>query len=51
MAELLLRRGVIVRPCGGWGYPNHMRVSIGTTEQNDAFLSAIRDVFAEMAKR
>ncbi|AZI16303.1 histidinol-phosphate transaminase [Bifidobacterium breve] len=51
VAELLLRRGVIVRPCGGWGYPNHMRVSIGTTEQNDAFLSAIRDVFAEMAKR
>lgn len=49
VGERLLRHGVIVRPCGGWGYPRHMRVSIGTTEQNDEFLRQLKAVFAELA--
>lgn len=49
VAERLLRRGVIVRPCGGWGYPRHMRVSIGTTEQNEEFLAQIKAVFDELS--
>lgn len=38
----LLRRGVIVRPVGG-GYelPEHLRVTIGTAEENEKFLSAL----------
>jgi histidinol-phosphate aminotransferase len=38
----LLRRGVIVRPVGG-GYqlPEHLRVTIGTAQENDKFLSAL----------
>jgi histidinol-phosphate aminotransferase len=38
----LLRRGVIVRPVGG-GYelPEHLRVSVGTPQENDKFLSAL----------
>jgi histidinol-phosphate aminotransferase len=38
----LLRRGVIVRPVGG-GYqlPEHLRVTIGTAQENDRFLSAL----------
>ncbi len=40
--ELLLRDGVIVRPATGWGYPNHLRVSIGTTEENLRFIEAIK---------
>ncbi len=38
----LLRRGVIVRPVGG-GYelPEHLRVTVGTEEENDRFLSAL----------
>ena len=51
VAERLLRRGVIVRPCAGWGYPHHMRVSIGTTAQNDEFLTQIRAVFDELAAK
>ncbi len=47
--ELLLRRGVIARPCAGWGLPRHMRVSIGTTRENRAFLNAMEGVMTECA--
>ncbi|MFI3229131.1 MAG: histidinol-phosphate transaminase [Bacillota bacterium] len=40
--EKLLCRGVIARPCVGWGYPNHMRITIGTTEENNKLLIAIK---------
>jgi histidinol-phosphate aminotransferase len=38
----LLKRGVIVRPVGG-GYqlPEHLRVTIGTVQENERFLSAL----------
>jgi histidinol-phosphate aminotransferase len=38
----LLRRGVIVRPVGG-GYelPEHLRVTVGTEEENERFLAAL----------
>jgi len=38
----LLRRGVIVRPVGG-GYelPEHLRVTVGTPEENERFLAAL----------
>ena len=37
----LLRRGVIVRPIGGYGLPEHLRVTIGTSEENEKFLGAL----------
>ena len=38
----LLKRGVIVRPVGGgYGLPEHLRVTIGTPEENDRFLAAL----------
>jgi histidinol-phosphate aminotransferase len=38
----LLRRGVIVRPIGGgYGLPEHLRVTIGTQQENDKFLGAL----------
>ena len=40
----LLRRGIIVRPCTSWGYPNTLRVTVGTTEQIDRFLETFEDV-------
>jgi len=38
----LLRRGIIVRPVGG-GYelPEHLRVTVGTEEENERFVSAL----------
>ena len=38
----LLRRGVIVRPVGGYGMPRHLRVSIGLPAENARFVDALR---------
>lgn len=50
VAEMLLKVGVIVRPCGGWGYTNHLRVTVGTTEQNKVFLAEMKKILDELAK-
>ncbi len=39
--QALLRQGVIVRPVTGYGLPRHLRVSVGTEDENKAFLSAL----------
>jgi histidinol-phosphate aminotransferase len=41
VAARLRSEGVSVRPLNVWGAPNCIRVSIGTPEQNQIFLSAI----------
>jgi histidinol-phosphate aminotransferase len=38
--DALLRSGIIVRPVGNYGLPEHLRVTLGTPEQNDRFLQA-----------
>ena len=40
----LLRRGVIVRPVANYGLPQWLRVTIGLPEENDRFITALRDV-------
>ena len=42
----LLRRGVIVRPVGNYGYPLHLRITVGLPEQNDRLLAALREALA-----
>ncbi len=42
----LLRKGVIVRPLAGYGLPRHLRVSIGTAEENARTLATFAEVFA-----
>ncbi len=37
----LLKQGVIVRPVGGYGMPNHLRVTIGLETENARFLEAL----------
>ena len=37
----LLQQGVIVRPIGGYGLPNHLRVTIGLERENARFLEAL----------
>ncbi len=41
VANRLQDEGVAVRPLGAWGAPNCIRVTIGTAEQNAAFLEAV----------
>ncbi|WP_417440740.1 histidinol-phosphate transaminase [Idiomarina sp.] len=40
--DQLLHEGVIVRPVGGYELPNHLRVSIGLPEENQAFTKAMK---------
>jgi histidinol-phosphate aminotransferase len=40
--EQLLHLGVIVRPLSGFGMPSHVRISIGTPEENERFVKALR---------
>lgn len=42
--DALLRRGVIVRPMGGYGLPHWLRISVGTAQQNERCLAALHDV-------
>jgi histidinol-phosphate aminotransferase len=39
--DALLREGVIVRPVANYGLPQHLRVTVGTTEENQFFLAAL----------
>jgi histidinol-phosphate aminotransferase len=39
--QKLLRQGVIVRPIGGYGLPEWLRVTIGTEAENARFLAAL----------
>ncbi len=44
--DSLLRQGVIVRPVGNYGLPNHLRISTGTAEQNERLLAAMKAAIA-----
>lgn len=46
MFQSLLQKGIIVR--AGFGkYPNHVRVTVGSEEQNKAFIHALEQVLSE----
>jgi histidinol-phosphate aminotransferase len=42
----LLKKGIIVRPVGGYGLPQWLRVSIGLPEENAGFINALKSVLA-----
>jgi histidinol-phosphate aminotransferase len=42
--ERLLREGLIVRPLAGFGMPDHVRISVGLPEENEALIKALRRV-------
>lgn len=46
--EALLRKGVIVRPVANYGMPNHLRISIGTMEENQFFIDALSEVLKDV---
>ena len=45
----LLPMGVIVRSMAEYGYPEYIRVTIGTEEQNIKFLKALAEVLGRNA--
>lgn len=42
--EALLRQGVIVRPMGVYGFPEHVRVTVGTASENERFVTALEHI-------
>jgi histidinol-phosphate aminotransferase len=42
LQQRLLRQGVITRPLGGFGMKTHLRVSVGTRDENERFLMALK---------
>lgn len=44
LSEQLLLKGVIIRPCTGWGYPDAFRITVGTTDENKRFLAIFKEV-------
>ncbi|RMH47221.1 MAG: histidinol-phosphate transaminase [Gammaproteobacteria bacterium] len=42
--QKLLHEGVIVRPVANYELPSHLRVSIGTMEENERFVQALKKV-------
>lgn len=51
LTEELATRGVIVRPMRWMGFPQAIRVSVGTRAENEKFLDALADVHGSFAKR
>jgi len=47
--EGLLRRGVIVRPMDVYGFPHHLRVTVGTPEENQRFVESLAAVLGTAA--
>jgi len=42
--EKLLKKGIIIRPGKTWGCPNFIRVTIGTSYENQKFILALKEV-------
>ena len=49
LSEELLREGVIVRPLGWMGFPEAVRISVGTAEENEKCLAAMERVITKRA--
>ena len=47
--EELLKRGVIVRPCGGYDLPEHLRITVGDDRQNDRLVATLEQVLRELS--
>ncbi|MDI6850916.1 MAG: histidinol-phosphate transaminase [bacterium] len=41
----LLKRGIIVRPVKNYGLPTSLRITVGTQEQNEKLIRALREFF------
>jgi histidinol-phosphate aminotransferase len=46
-ADALLRHGVIVRPMAGYGFPTHLRISVGIPLENERCIAALKAVLGK----
>ncbi|MEG2213550.1 MAG: aminotransferase class I/II-fold pyridoxal phosphate-dependent enzyme, partial [Clostridiales bacterium] len=48
--QKLLYKGIIIRPGFLFGFPNYLRISIGTMTENKRFIAALKEIKAEYDK-
>lgn len=46
--EAMLYKGVIVRSMKAYGYPNFIRITVGTTAENQRFINALADCLQDL---
>ena len=46
--EALLRMGIILRPVANYGFPNHLRMSVGLESENKAAIEALEIVLKQI---
>lgn len=46
----LLRKGIILRPVGNYGFPTYLRMTVGQPEENKKAIAAIEQMLAEVPK-
>ena len=44
LTKELLKKGVIVRQLNSFGWPNHIRISIGLEKENQRFIKALKEI-------
>lgn len=49
--EQLLEKGLILRPVGNYGMPQHLRWTVGLAEENQAILEALKDILLKIPPR
>lgn len=40
----LQSKGILLRPMSGYGFPNHLRITAGTMEENEAAIKALKQI-------
>jgi histidinol-phosphate aminotransferase len=48
--ELLLQKGLILRPVANYGLPRHLRWTVGLTDENEQILKALKEVLPQVPK-
>jgi histidinol-phosphate aminotransferase len=48
--NLLMRRGVIVRPCSAYELPHFLRITVGTQAQNERLVAALEEIVPTLAE-
>jgi histidinol-phosphate aminotransferase len=46
--QAAMKRGLLVRPMSGYGMPRHIRISVGTGEENKKAMTIMREVLKEV---
>jgi histidinol-phosphate aminotransferase len=44
--DQLMRKGIIVRYGSGWNLPQHVRISVGTPDDHEALIDALKEIIA-----